>query len=71
VAIGKTDYRAETGIETSTPMEQAYPLAFLCSDAASAINGITVVSDAGYFGSGPTESFPPATGITNYLSGRV
>jgi hypothetical protein len=30
-----------------------------------------LVSDAGYFSSGLTESFPPATGITNYLSGRV
>ena len=51
-------------------MEQAYPLVFLCSDAASAITGITLVSDSGYFSSGITESFPPATGITNFLSGR-
>ena len=29
------DYRAEAGIEPSTPLEQAYPLVFLCSDAAS------------------------------------
>lgn len=65
------DYRAETGVQPSTPMEQAYPLVFLCSPAAAAITGITVVSDAGYFSSGLTESFPPATGITNYLSGRV
>ena len=28
------DYRAEAGIEASTPLEQAYPLVFLCSDAA-------------------------------------
>ena len=26
------DYRGEVGIEASTPMEQAYPLVFLCSD---------------------------------------
>ena len=28
------DYRDEVGIEPSTPLEQAYPLVFLCSDAA-------------------------------------
>jgi len=65
------DYRAETGIEASTPMQQAYPLVFLCSDAASAISGITLVTDSGYFSSGITESFPPATAITNFLSGRM
>jgi NAD(P)-dependent dehydrogenase (short-subunit alcohol dehydrogenase family) len=65
------DYRKETGVEASTPMEQAYPLVFLCSDAASAISGITVVSDAGYFSSGITESFPAATPITNFLAGRT
>jgi NAD(P)-dependent dehydrogenase (short-subunit alcohol dehydrogenase family) len=65
------DYRGETGIEASTPMQQAYPLVFLCSDAASAITGVTLVSDSGYFSSGITESFPPATGIANFLSGRT
>ena len=28
------DYRAEVGVEAATPLEQAYPLVFLCSDAA-------------------------------------
>jgi len=65
------DYRAETGIEPFTPMEQAYPLVFLCSDAAKAISGATLVTDAGYFSSGITESFPPATGITKFLTGRA
>ena len=67
----RDSYRGETGINPSTPLEQAYPLVFLCSAAASAITGITLVSDAGYFSSGLTESFPAATGITNYLSGRM
>ena len=65
------DYRAETGIQPATAMEQAYPLLFLCSDAARAISGVTIVSDSGYFSSGITESFPPATMIANYLSGRI
>ena len=61
------DYRAEVGIDASTPLEQAYPLVFLCSDAASAITGITIVTDAGYFGSGVTASFPPAKDVIGFL----
>jgi NAD(P)-dependent dehydrogenase (short-subunit alcohol dehydrogenase family) len=63
-----TDYRAETGIEPSTPLEQAYPLVFLCSDAASYVNGVTVVTDAGYVSSGVTGSFPDATPVVGFLS---
>jgi NAD(P)-dependent dehydrogenase (short-subunit alcohol dehydrogenase family) len=65
-----SDYRAETGVEAATPLEQAYPLVFLCSDAASAITGQTLITDAGYFSSGITESFPAATSIVNFLLGR-
>ena len=54
------DYREEVGIEASTPLEQAYPLVFLCSDAAAGVTGITMITDAGYFGCGVTGSFPPA-----------
>ncbi|MFL6240214.1 MAG: SDR family oxidoreductase [Actinomycetes bacterium] len=64
------DYRAELGIEASTPLEQAYPLVFLCSDAGAVINGITLVTDAGYFSAGLTEAFPSATPIVKFLSGR-
>jgi NAD(P)-dependent dehydrogenase (short-subunit alcohol dehydrogenase family) len=64
------DYRDEVGIEASTPLEQAYPLAFLCSDAAKALTGITIVTDAGYFSSGITGSFPPATGAVEFLSSK-
>lgn len=65
-----SDYRAETGVEASSPEDQAYPLVFLCSDAARSITGITITSDQGYFSSGITESFPPAKDIANFLSGR-
>jgi NAD(P)-dependent dehydrogenase (short-subunit alcohol dehydrogenase family) len=61
------DYRGEIGIEPSTPLEQAYPLVFLCSDAAAAITGITMITDAGYMSSGITGSFPGATDIANML----
>ena len=63
-----TDYRAATGIEPSTPMEQAYPLVFLCSDAASYVNGITVISDAGYWASGVTASFADAEPVIGFLN---
>ncbi|HEY6316351.1 MAG TPA: short-chain dehydrogenase, partial [Acidimicrobiia bacterium] len=51
-------------------LEQAYALVFLCSDAATAISGITLISDAGYMSSGITGSFPDATPIANLLLNR-
>lgn len=65
------DYRSEVGIQASTPMEQAYPLLFLCSDAAAAVNGITLITDAGYLMSGITGTFPNATVISKVLMGRT
>jgi NAD(P)-dependent dehydrogenase (short-subunit alcohol dehydrogenase family) len=65
-----SDYRAEVGIEAATPLEQAYPLVFLCSDAAGAITGQTVITDSGYFSAGVTETFPDATPAVNFLLGR-
>lgn len=64
------DFREATGIQASSPMEQAYPLLFLCSDAAAGINGITLITDAGYLSSGITGSFPSATMISKVLMGR-
>jgi NAD(P)-dependent dehydrogenase (short-subunit alcohol dehydrogenase family) len=64
------DYRAEVGVEASTPLDQAYPLVFLCSDAASAISGTTLISDAGYLGAGITEAFPAATPVAKFFFAR-
>jgi NAD(P)-dependent dehydrogenase (short-subunit alcohol dehydrogenase family) len=64
------DYRGDAGVEASTPLEQAYPLVFLCSDAAVAVTGITLISDAGYMSSGITGSFPAATALANLLLNR-
>jgi NAD(P)-dependent dehydrogenase (short-subunit alcohol dehydrogenase family) len=66
-----SDYRAEAGIDASTPLEQAYALVFLCSDAGAAISGITLISDVGYISSGITESFPPAAAAAGFLLGRM
>ena len=65
------DYRAELGIEAATPTEQAYPLLFLCSDAAASINGITLITDAGFMSAGITGAFPSATPIARFLMGRT
>jgi NAD(P)-dependent dehydrogenase (short-subunit alcohol dehydrogenase family) len=65
------DFRAELGIQASTPIEQAYPLLFLCSDAASGINGITLITDAGYMSSGITGSYPNASMMAKVLMGRT
>ena len=66
-----TDYRAELDLEPSTPLEQAYPLVFLCSDAAAAVTGQIFVTDVGYMSSGLTGSFPPATDVARFLCGRM
>jgi NAD(P)-dependent dehydrogenase (short-subunit alcohol dehydrogenase family) len=65
------DYRGDVGVEASSPLEQAYPLVFLCSAAAAALNGETVVSDAGYISSGITESYPAAGPVAQFLTGKL
>ena len=62
------DYRADAGIDAHTPIDQAYPLVFLCSDAAAAVNGITMVTDAGYFAAGLSGAYPAATPIVQFLA---
>ena len=61
------DYREAIGAEPSTPLEQAYPLVFLCSRAATGISGITLVADAGYFTSGVSGTFPSAVDSVGFL----
>jgi len=65
------DYREELGVEASSPLDQAYPLVFLSSDAARAISGITLITDIGYFSAGITEAYPPATDIAKFLMGKL
>jgi NAD(P)-dependent dehydrogenase (short-subunit alcohol dehydrogenase family) len=69
-ALG-ADYRSDTATEVSTPLEQAYPLVFLCSDAASAINGQTIISDTGMLASGLSNSYPSLNGPARLLCGRT
>jgi NAD(P)-dependent dehydrogenase (short-subunit alcohol dehydrogenase family) len=64
------DYRAAAGVEASTAAEQAHPLVFLASRAASYVNGITMITDAGYVSSGVTASYPDAKPAVDFLYGR-
>lgn len=64
------DYRDETETKPSTPEQQAFPLVFLCSDAASYVNGITLITDLGYVSAGVTGSFAPAAPVVNFLLGK-
>jgi NAD(P)-dependent dehydrogenase (short-subunit alcohol dehydrogenase family) len=66
-----SDYRGDLGIEAATSMEQAYPLVFLCSAAAAAVNGEILITDSGYMSSGVTESYPAATPVANFLMGKM
>ena len=68
LAFGK-DYRAEAGVEVSTALEQAGPLVFLCSDAASVVSGITLITDVGFTSSAVSDVFPSAKMIVNFLRG--
>lgn len=65
------DYREVLGIEASTPTEQANLLVFLCSPAAAAVTGQTVISDAGYLSAGITNAFPDANMAAQFLLGRI
>ena len=66
-----SDYRADTGIEAHSPEEQGFQLVFLCSDAAKAISGQTIVGDAGYLMSGVTGSYPNAEMVAQFLLGKL
>lgn len=66
-----SDWRDEVGIDASQPLEQAYPLLFLCSNAAVAVNGITLITDEGYVMSGLTNAYEPAREAAQFLMGRL
>lgn len=51
------DYREAAGIDTLVPEQMGNVMAFLGSDAASGVNGVTLLVDAGHVSSGITGSF--------------
>lgn len=64
-----SDFRAEIGVEASTPEEQGDVMAFLGSRAARYISGQTIIVDAGLDGAGLTDTYPGATPIVKFLRG--
>ena len=67
---GGAEFRRDAGIETSVPMHQAYPMAFLCSDAAVAISGVNLVADAGWFNAGHVGTYPGATPLAEMVMAK-
>jgi NAD(P)-dependent dehydrogenase (short-subunit alcohol dehydrogenase family) len=65
------DYRDATGSEVHTPEQMANVMAFLNSDAASGINGVTLLVDYGHAMSSLTGSFAPGKPIIDLIMGRV
>jgi len=61
-------YRTEAAIDAATSDQQAYPLVYLCSDAATYVTGVNLVVDAGYVSSALTGRVD-ATAV-NALMGR-
>ena len=55
-----TDYRTELGLGPSTPEEQAWIIAFLCSPAAARVIGESIGADAGAGMSRLTGTFTPS-----------
>jgi NAD(P)-dependent dehydrogenase (short-subunit alcohol dehydrogenase family) len=55
-----SDYRTELGLAPSTPEEQAWILAFLCSGAAARVIGESIGADAGAGMSRLTGTFTPS-----------
>jgi NAD(P)-dependent dehydrogenase (short-subunit alcohol dehydrogenase family) len=51
------DYREKLGIDALSPQQIANVMTFLCSDAASGINGVTLIVDAGHVGAAIAGSY--------------
>src|SRR5262249_53079135 len=65
-----TDYRDAAGTKPFTPLEQAYPILFPCSDAAAAITGTIPHSRPRRPSPTTPETFPPGTMFAKILLGR-
>jgi NAD(P)-dependent dehydrogenase (short-subunit alcohol dehydrogenase family) len=64
-------YREEVGLEIAMPLEQAYPLLFLCSPAASAITGFNLWTEQGRFTAAMTGAWLPDKPGVDVVLGRV
>ncbi len=51
------DYRAKAGVDVLSAQQVADVIVFLCSPAASAVNGVTLLVDSGHVGAAITGSY--------------
>jgi len=65
------DYRDATGVQVHTPEQMANVMAFLNSDAAAGVNGVTLLVDYGHVMASSTGSFAPGKPIIDLIMGRV
>jgi NAD(P)-dependent dehydrogenase (short-subunit alcohol dehydrogenase family) len=65
------DYRDATGAQVHTPEQMANVMAFLNSDAAAGVNGVTLLVDYGHVMASSTGSFAPGKPIIDLIMGRV
>ncbi len=56
------DYNRVAGVETLTPSQMANTLLFLCSEAASGLNGISLLVDQGQVNAMTTGAYAPPAG---------
>jgi NAD(P)-dependent dehydrogenase (short-subunit alcohol dehydrogenase family) len=65
------DWREATGTEYGTPEEMGDTMAFLNSNAARGIAGVTLIVDGGYMMSSLAGSFTQGTDVAKFLFGRL
>ena len=65
------DYREATGTATHTPEQMGNVMAFLNSDAAAGVNGVTLLVDYGHVNSSNTGTFAAGKPIIDLLMGRI
>jgi NAD(P)-dependent dehydrogenase (short-subunit alcohol dehydrogenase family) len=65
------DYREATGAAVHTPEQMGNVMAFLNSDAAAGINGVTLLVDYGHVNSSNTGTFAAGKPIIDLLMGRI
>jgi NAD(P)-dependent dehydrogenase (short-subunit alcohol dehydrogenase family) len=65
------DYREATGTQVHQPEQMGNAMAFINSQAASGVNGITLIVDSGHAMSSLTNAFPPGKATMDLITGRV
>jgi NAD(P)-dependent dehydrogenase (short-subunit alcohol dehydrogenase family) len=65
------DYRDETGSKVHTPEQMGDVMAFLNSEAACGVSGITMLVDSGHTMASMTGAYAPGKPIIDIIMGKV